>query len=101
VIESDINLYHSFNKQKGENYMYSKITEDRMNLEGIVGHADDFYNAYKQAQQKIKEKRADDFDYRIIECMSIVHRLINNHQDLFVSEQKQCIEYIHNTLFDM
>lgn len=101
MIESDINLYYSFNKQKGGNYMYSKITEDRMNLEGIVGHADDFYDAYKQAQQKIKEKRADDFDYRIIECMPIVHRLINNHQDLFVSEQRQCIEYIHNTLFDM
>lgn len=100
VIENDINLYHSFNKQKGENYMYSKITKDRMNLEGIVGHADDFYNAYKQAQQKIKEKKADDFDYRLIKCMPIIHRLINNHQDMFVSEQKQCIKYIHNILFD-
>lgn len=101
MIESDINLYYSFNKQKGENYMYSKITEDRMNLEGIVGHADDFYNAYKQARQKIDKNNADRFDYRLVACMPVIHFLINNHQELFISEQKQCIEYIRNTLFDM
>lgn len=79
--------------------MYSKITEDRMNLEGIVGNADDFYDAYKQAQQKIKEKRADAFDWRLDECMPIIHCLINIHQDLPVSKQKYYIEYIRNTLF--
>lgn len=79
--------------------MNFKITKNRINLEGIIAHAKDFYNAYKQAQQNIRNDTADAFDYRLVRVMPTIHHLITCHADMFSSEQNHFIQHIHDILF--
>lgn len=79
--------------------MSFKITKDRINLEGIIAHAKDFYSAYRQAQQNIRNDTVNAFDYRLVRVMPAIYRLITSHSDMFSSEQKHFVRYIHDILF--